>query len=132
LKETTIDWADCEGKSHKVGWYVYEWCIEKRNVENEVKRNQKLEDDNERLQKTNATISSNLTQLEKRMLDITKDNKALRLDKGVLEGIRKDLLDEIDEITQDLTDSQVKIEKLSKKIEDLSFWDFIKLKFGRG
>lgn len=128
LKDRVIDWYDFEGKQHTVSWYVYEWGIEKRNCLTQIDINNKLKEINESLQKTNATISSNLTQLEKRVSDITEDNNRIREENIALKGqvddlteINSTLLREIGEINEKLND-----------IAKMSVWEFIKLKFNRG
>ena len=47
LKDTVITWADGEGKKKAVGWYVYEWFLEKQRALKTASDMQLLEDNYE-------------------------------------------------------------------------------------
>lgn len=47
LRDTLITWDDGEGKRHNVGWYVYEWFLEKQRATKEALAREELEDNYE-------------------------------------------------------------------------------------
>lgn len=60
MKDKTVDFDDAEGKRHTVGWYVYEWYVEKREAQTlaeiSKEKQKKLERVNGLLADANAEI----------------------------------------------------------------------------
>lgn len=142
LKETKIDWYDFEGNQHTVGWYVYEWKVEKENVKRLIEEIKNKKEDYEKLQKqvselnqTNTSLKDDLTQvrkrrdkLEDRVETLEKDKE--RLNDG-LNALEKKLLKERQNyIDLEKMYTECK-EKLKEPVQDISFWKFIWLKLRR-
>jgi hypothetical protein len=120
LKQTEIDFDDFEGNRHNVGWYVYEWELEKKKAESveDAFNDYKLKNDDvikeknrtiENLQEQASQNSLDLISARELIKDTTEELKALRIEYSVLEG--------------KLSDSELKystdMEIYSKKIQEL-------------
>ena len=136
LKDRVIDWYDVEGKRHEVGWYVYEWGLEKSKVAaqaEEIRKKNKLIETQE-----NLISSFELEDIkqEKRYstLDIKHEalGKAYRALEGQFNSYRGSTEEDIKSLEAKLTDSEEKRLAAEKKVKEMSLWSFLKIKFGGG
>jgi hypothetical protein len=110
LKNTNIDWYDYEGNQHTVGWYVYEWELEKRNGIKLASDIADLKEFNKDLQKQGSELTVQLT-LAREAIQTSSDN--LKAVKTQLVGLEQQLLLE-------QAENGVKIENLTKKVQELT------------
>jgi len=96
LKDIKINWDDAEGKRKTVGWYVYEWFIEKTRANKAEDKYDELNDSFARYREANNII------LEE------KDKAILKLN------------DTCDKLTAKNTTLTNKVTKLETKVEELN------------
>lgn len=142
LKNTNIDWYDFEGNQHKVGWYVYEWELEKRNGVKQAEEISDLKKFNKDLQKQSSEMTVQLGLANETITNTTKELNALKTAHTALEQAyelyrtENELkLANFEKQVKELTDSNEKLkEKNENMVKDFlktaTLWDIIKVVIG--
>lgn len=109
LKDTVITWFDCENKKRTVGWYVDEWCGEKR--------------DKERVQKELVEAGLQLIACKERAEGLTNDIEKLREDQ---QKVVEQLNNRIKKLELENYDLKQELDSCKKEsLETLSLGDFV-------
>ena len=116
LKDTLIDWFDFEGNSHKVGWYVYEWEVEKKNNEKLSLEIAGKNKDYKTLQKTLAEVNQINTSLMKDKSTLIDEQKSLREQITASEGVIETISNDFNELSGDYSDLSDKLEQTKQQL----------------
>lgn len=121
LRDTVIDFDDSEGKRHNVGWYVYEWFVEKTaRLKCEETATKEIEETRQELKKVNELLDEAHETITKKETVITEKNDIIT---GHLQTIKeqKDLIEILKTQTLDnLTIGEV-VMLLWEAVKDLKF-----------
>lgn len=130
LKDKIIDWYDAEGKQHNVGWYVYEWDVEKKKAKRLVEEVTSKDKDYERLQKTLSEQNLQVINLQK---DVKSKSDEINRLSGIVEASENKLKEEVenyekaaticikikDTLTKENSEFVGEITELKKEVERL-------------
>lgn len=135
LKDMVIDWYDEEGNRHEVGWYVREWFIEKKKVQNVLEDIENKNDLIEQYKEQVSNFKSKALSDAEAYKDMEKERTQWKVSYSVLEDQFKTERGEWEteklNLNNKLADSEVKRKRAEQKIQELTFWEFILVKLGR-
>ena len=99
IKDLKINWDDAEGKRKTVGWYVYEWFIEKTRANKAEAKYKELNDSFKRYKETNNEV---IEGKDKEILALTTKCDKQAGEITTLNNKVKKLNDKVDELNQQL------------------------------
>jgi hypothetical protein len=99
IKDLKINWDDAEGKRKTVGWYVYEWFIEKTRANKAEAKYKELNDSFKRYKETNNEV---IEGKDKEILALTTKCDKQAGEITTLNNTVKKLNDKVDELNQQL------------------------------